>query len=94
MSPERSVTYVSERTFSNLQSSQGPKMRTPGNAPGGQFHFHAALLSSDLMEAPSRTDGEMPAKPARGLHKRIYILSDADFTLILRGFTKAPNWHD
>src|SRR5208283_1504709 len=32
--------------FSNLQSSQSPKMRTPGNAPGGQFHFHAALLSA------------------------------------------------
>src|ERR1700691_1569225 len=28
---------------------------------GGQFHFHAALLSSALMEASSRIDGEMPA---------------------------------
>ena len=25
-------------------------------------------------------------------HKRICILSDADFALIIRGFTKAPNW--
>jgi hypothetical protein len=32
--------------FSNLQSSQGPKMRTPGNAPRDQFHFNAALLSA------------------------------------------------
>jgi hypothetical protein len=36
----------------------------------------------------------MPAKPAQGLHKRIYILSDVDFALIIRGFIEAPNWHD
>lgn len=57
-----------------------------------KFHFHAAF--SDLMEEPSRTDGEMPAKPAQGLYKRIYILSDADFALTIRGFTDAPNWQD
>src|ERR1700738_96190 len=50
----KSVTYVSGTFYylclgtdiSNLQSGQDPKIRTPGNAPGGQFHFHAALLSA------------------------------------------------
>jgi hypothetical protein len=54
----------------------------------GAISFSRCSTFSDLMEAPSRIDGEMPANQHRGLHKRIYILSDADFPLIIREFIK------
>jgi len=67
----------------SAKSSQGPKMRPPGNAPGGNFIFTRLYFQ--------RLNG---GTFTQGLHTRIYILSDADFALIIRGFTKAPNWHD
>jgi hypothetical protein len=67
-------------------------MRTPGNVPGGAISFSRGFTFSDLIEASSRTDGGLPENQHRVYV--IYILSDADFTLIIRGFTEAPNWYE